>query len=262
MTQSLTLGFLSIARPTFDIPLAQAVTAQARDLLDSAGFTLTGPDALISTLEEARQAAQSLGDIDLLVLFQATFADSTMAVELAQAIGAPLLMWAIPEAPTGGRLRLNSLCGINLAGHALRRAGYSYKTIYADANDSVVVEKIRSVAQAGYVLRRLQGTQIGRIGEHPAGFDTCRVNYAELKNRFGVEIVQIALNAVFEQARQADPTEVETVREYLSPRLAGMDALDQPALNGTLGAYVTMRDLAAQKQLSGFAVRCWPEFFT
>jgi L-fucose isomerase-like protein len=262
MTQTLTLGFLSIARPTFDIPLAQEVTAQARAQLEQAGFALAGPATLVQTLDEARQAVQMLGEIDLLVLFQATFADSTMALTLAQAADAPLLMWAVPEAPTGGRLRLNSLCGINLAGHSLRRAGFHYTTVYAAADDPAAVDKIRVTAQAGQVRRRLRGTRIGLVGEHPDGFDTCRANRAGLKQTLGIEIVQFDLTTLFEQARRAEPDAIKAVHRDLTPRLAGMETLDQHALHGTLSAYVTLRDLAAQERLSGFAVRCWPEFFT
>ena len=61
--------------------------------------------------------------LDLLVVLQATFADSTMVMALAEVVEAPLLLWAVPEERSGGRLRLNSFCGINLGAHALRRGG-------------------------------------------------------------------------------------------------------------------------------------------
>ena len=44
-------------------------------------------------------------------------------------------MWALPEAQVGGRLRINSFCGINLAAHGLRRAGIRYDYIYAAPDD-------------------------------------------------------------------------------------------------------------------------------
>ena len=129
---ALTLGFVPIARTTFDIPLAESITAQARAALTEKGYDLTGPQALVSTLEDAQQAARQLADeaLDLVVIFQATFADSTMVMALAEAIDAPLMLWSVPEERTGGRLRLNSLCGINLAGHALTRTQRAYDYLY------------------------------------------------------------------------------------------------------------------------------------
>jgi hypothetical protein len=110
-----------------------------------------GPRALISDVDEARQAAQELADNppDLLLILQTTFADSTMVMSLAQAVDAPLLLWAVPEARTGGRLRLNSLCGINLAAHALKRAGCRYDYIYAEPDDPGALEQVRTLTLAG-----------------------------------------------------------------------------------------------------------------
>ncbi len=35
--------------------------------------------------------------------------------------------------------------------------------------------------------------QIGLVGEHPAGFDTCRYDPGELAELFGVEVTRFAL---------------------------------------------------------------------
>ncbi|MCB9114057.1 MAG: hypothetical protein H6639_03765 [Caldilineaceae bacterium] len=45
----------------------------------------------------------------------------------------------------------------------------------------------------------------------------------------------------------------------LAPNVA---ELDQAAVRGTAGVYHALRTLADDSQLSGVAVRCWPEFFT
>ena len=77
-----------------------------------------------NSVTRAIKSLQSI-DYDLLIIFQATFADRTMTVKIATALAddhpVPLLLWAVPDAREGGRLRLNSLCGINLAAHALRQ---------------------------------------------------------------------------------------------------------------------------------------------
>lgn len=254
----------SIARPTFDTALAAEVTAQVREQVKQLGFSLVGPAGLISSIEEARTAATAIAaeQPDLLLAFQATFADSTMVMALAQAVNAPLLLWAIPEARTGGRLRLNSLCGINLAGHALTRAGHRYDTIYAAADNPAALEQVRAMALAGMVRRRLGQTRLGRIGEHPAGFETCQFNPAALKEQLGLDVVQIELEQVFAQARQVDPQIVDEIAQNLAQTLTNLPELDQTAVRGTLATYVALRRFANQEQLHGLAVRCWPEFFT
>ncbi len=264
-TPPLNLGFIPIARPTFDIPLAQEVTARVRNQLQQAGFNLVGPaESLITNGQELQAALPELTQQppDMLLVMQATFADSAMALELAQAVDAPLLLWAIPEERTGGRLRLNSLCGINLAGHALTRAGYRYDYIYAPPGDPAALEKVEPLARAGQVRRRLAQARLGRIGQHPNGFVTCSFNRETIKQQLGVDIVQVELDRIFEQAQATDPDEVETVYQELSTRLGNLAELEQESLRRTLASYLALRQLAKQENLHGLAVRCWPEFFT
>lgn len=261
---TLTLGFVALARTTFDIELALDMTEQVRAGLRDADFALIGPADLVSTLDEAGAAADLLRQmpLDALLVFQATFADSTLLTRLTDALDAPPVLWAVPEAPSGGRLRLNALCGINLGAHALARARLPHTTIYAPPGDAEAMGKLRAVAQAGSVARRLKGARLGRVGEHPDGFDTCIPHAYALRTRFGVEMVQFALGDVFDAVRAADPARVEAVREQVDEQVAGLDEVDQSALRGTLAAYTALQDLARDQRLDGLAVRCWPQFFT
>ncbi len=259
-----TVALVPIARTTFDMALAEEITAQVRTQLDQTGLSITGTDALITTMDEIQTVAANLAAAppDLLLVLQSSFADSTMLMELAKMANAPLLMWAVPEAHTGGRLRLNSLCGINLGGHALTRAGHQYDTIYAAPDDPAAVEKIQAMALAGQVRRRLHGARLGRLGEHPDGFDTCQFDADNLKNIFGLEVHQLKLAQFFEQVKATEPRAIDAVIQDLGQTLPNLPKLNQPATRGTLGTYVTLRNIAQQEQLDGFAMRCWPEFFT
>ena len=265
MIAPLRIGFIPLARPTFDTALAAEVTAQARaTLLGTGALSLQGPEALVMDLPAAEAAAQMLaGDPpDLLVVFQASFADSTMVVQLARSVPAPVLLWAVPEERTGGRLRLNSFCGINLGGHGLRRAGFHYDYVYAGPGDPAAAEKALTLARAGRAARLLRGARIGRFGRNPDGFEPCTFDDQALTGLIGVRIVQRELGEVFAGARAAAETATEPLLAGLSQRVAGLAALDQTALHKSLGAFVTLRGLAAEHEFAGLAVRCWPEFFT
>jgi L-fucose isomerase-like protein len=109
----------------------------------------------------------------------------------------------------------------------------------------------------------LRHARVGRIGEHPGGFDSCKLDRPALRDLFGgLEVVQVELSSVFQSAQAVDPREIDTVLQALTRRLEGLDQLDQTSLRKTLAAYLAMQRLAADEQLDGLAVRCWPEFFT
>ncbi len=131
------IAFFPIVRVQFDVPLAEQMIQAARENLQKAGFELVGPQKPVSDLASVQAALAELTgkDVDLALVFQATFADSSMVSAIADALDAPIFLWAVPEAWTGGRLRLNSLCGTNLAGHALTLRGRKFDYAYAQPGD-------------------------------------------------------------------------------------------------------------------------------
>lgn len=258
------IALIPLARTTFDIPLAEEMTAIVHQQLKQTGVELIVPDQLITDMEAAQAAVRQISSesIDLLVIFQATFADSTMVTALAKATQAPLFLWAIPEALNGGRLRLNSLCGINLAGHALTLQQRRYSYSYAPPDDAATLQRIQELAAAGYVQRRLKSARLGVIGEHPPGMDSCHLDQPLLESRLGLKIQQVDLNEVFERAKQTPQADLAHVHVLLASRLNNLSQLDQNPLMGTLSVYNALKKIADELQLDALAVRCWPEFFT
>jgi len=55
---ALNVGLVPLARTTFDIALAEEITAQVRAQLEPDDFSLLGPEGLVTSLEEARAVAR------------------------------------------------------------------------------------------------------------------------------------------------------------------------------------------------------------
>jgi L-fucose isomerase-like protein len=259
------VSFIPIARTTFDLELAEEVTSAARKHLSQLPVMVNGPDELITNLKSAQMVANTLTTNipDLLIIFQATFADSTMVMSLVESVDSPTLLWAIPEDHTGGRLRLNSFCGINLAGHALTRAGHSYRHIFTSPNDPSVLDKVLPLAKAGHTRNILRQSRLGRIGENPEGFETCLLDADKIKNLFGLEVVQFDLvEDLFPLSRNIEDSRIDSIRNDLNEKVIGLNELEETATRGTLSVYAALQQLSLKRELGGFAVRCWPEFFT
>jgi len=122
---SATIGVVALGRTTFDVPFAEEITKAAFAQLDGLGVNVIGQRELLFDADAVKAALRVLKaqPLDLLLLLQVTFTDATMTVALADEIDAPVALWGFPEPRTGERLRLNSLCGINLAAHALGKSG-------------------------------------------------------------------------------------------------------------------------------------------
>lgn len=259
-----TIALIPIARTTFDIPFASEIFQRTLTALSQAGFELSGPSDLVTDSSKVQEIIHQMKEIpyDLIILLYCSFADSDLAKQIVTDTASPVLLWAVPEEPGGGRLRLNSLCGINLTGHSLHRTGYTYDYLYTLPEDLEAIEKIKVLANAGYTIRTLKGTKVGKIGHHPNGFDSCIPNQTGLEKFFGLELVQIELDTLFNRVRKISDHSIDHIRKDLDQRLDGLDDLDQASLNGTLKTYQVMQEFSQEKNLKGLAVRCWPEFFT
>jgi L-fucose isomerase-like protein len=219
---------------------------------------------MIVDLAAAQAAAEELGgeQLDLLLVFQSTFADARMTMALVDRLAAPLLLWALPESPSGARLRLNSLCGINLSAFSLKRSGRHFRYVYAAADDPAVPPQAESLARAGRALRLLRQARVGVIGQRPDGFDPCDYHADRLKALLNVEVVPFDLHDFFSQVMAQPGERIEARQASLGQELFNLAELDQAAVRGALGTLETLSDLSETRGLSGIAVRCWPEFFT
>jgi L-fucose isomerase-like protein len=280
------LGIIALARSTFDVPYAEAMAANAFGVLDQAGIATVGPRTLLFDADAVRAAMVDLtrAGVERLLLLQVTFTDAGTAVELAGQTKIPLAIWAFPEPRTGGRLRLNSFCGLNLALHALGRAGHQAAYLYSAPDAAGIEASVKAlvspaparvavlraparpdtheVAIADVAVAKLRNTTIGLVGEHPAGFDTCRFEDAAIGKLAGVTVKRIALADVFARAQSANNAKVDELVRSASSTLRGTGAVDQAQLNKSMRVFDALEGLAADNKCSAMAVRCWPEMFT
>ncbi len=265
---SVRVAMVTIARVNFDVPLAQSVADRVLARLEYAGLRVIGTrNLLITDALGAVRAAETLAAerFDLLLVLQATFADSSMVVQLSQPAheaGVPILLWAVPEAREGGRLRLNSLCGINLAAHALYLQGIAYDYLLADADDTVAIERAALLARASRAKNALNGVRIGVVGDAPTGFETCHYDAAELETLLRVKVLQIPLEQVLGDSATASDAARAPFLDRARQLAPNLDEMDAVATRGTAGVHAALTNQVQTHELSGVAVRCWPEFFT
>lgn len=136
-----------------------------------------------------------------------TFTDSSVCAAIAKSLDVPLVLWTFSETRTGGRLRLNSFCGVNLASHTLTRLGKSLDNVHGAPDSVVCLERILELARAAAVVSKLSEAKILVVGDHPVGFDACNFERHELKSRFGVDSVGMPITEFIESVK-ALPDEV------------------------------------------------------
>ncbi len=295
---TLRYGVAALARPTFDVPFAEEMKNRAFAALEAAGIEPVGPRTLLFDRAAAEHAIAQIGAagrIDLLLILQVTFTDATMTVKLAREARTPLAIWALPEPRSGGRLRLNAYCGLNLAAHALGLANVPHGWLYSTPDAPGVADSLRALSQpvaihqsaarqsragistvsgksmpgadvagrnAERALATLAGARITVVGQHPDGFDTCEYDPLLLQRLAGVQVNQVSLGSLFDRARAVAAPRVADVRRSAATQLDGLDAVDAEQLDRSFRVFCALDDVRLEEGSRGLAVRCWPEMFT
>ena len=280
-----TVGVLALGRGTFDVPFAEARLAAAMAALERTGATLVGPRTLLMDGDAVGEALDGMREagVTVTLVLQATFTDAAATVRIAERHGdRPLAIWAFPEPRMGGRLRLNAFCGLNLAAHALGRIDRTPGCLYADP-DAVETRTLRELIAgrlvppappvgpaevdgvspaAARAVNALHGARIGRLGEHPEGFDTCDYDERRLDALARVSVDPIELTDAFALADAASAQAVDRARAIAKADCGDLSGVEAGELDKSLRLHAALRSLKERGRYDAFAVRCWPECFT
>lgn len=281
------IGLLALARPTFDVPYAEEVAAAALATLQNLDAEILGSNQLLFDADSTEEALAQFEDerLDALLLLQVSFTDSSMTEAIGARFDAPIIIWTFPEARVGGRLRLNSFCGLNLAAFALVKAQSRFAYVHRAADDPAAVADIarllsgtielepsrrrpagdispEAAERAAEVAASLAGITIGVIGDHPLGFEPCGYEPETLSGVTGINVERMELTDLFSAAGETPIEVVSATRERADAALGNLDTLDQEALAKSLSLYSGLNKLIADHGWSGVATRCWPECFT
>jgi len=273
---------VALARPTFDLGCAQANFDSAKALLQELGAEVVGPADLVMTPEDVAAAAIPAGD--LYILFMASFSDASPAVELLGKVPGPVLLWSMREpGEVGERLKLNSMCGANLAAHALMSAGQTFRHLHGNADEDQVRTKLAQalagnlpaastpapssgpladIAETKAALARLSGKRIGTIGEAPNGFTPCTFDGPKLKELFGLNILPLTMVDAFAKIAEVPSVRAQAAHDAAVAAQPTLTAVNTAEAIKVAGVEVTLDDWQEKDHLDAIAVRCWPEFPT
>jgi L-fucose isomerase-like protein len=237
-------------------------------LQETAGFELKVIEKGIYTLEEAQQAADALSQwgADFILLQSSSFA----AAEFIRPFAASRLrlgLWGVPEGEPSaeGGLPLNSFTGVNLYNSLLKTRLKEYphpvKWFFGHSENPSFKERFEITVQALRALVNLRGSRVGLAGGVAPGFDNLTVDPAVLKNKLGVEVVELDFDAVLKRAQTLEDQKlIDAVKKsFLQPNV-NFNAHLGGQLEKLSRLQIAYSQFAQEEGLSAFAISCWPRF--
>ncbi len=256
----LRVGYACCARLSFDGDYARQLFRESLESLSRMDVELIHEQDLTVTEEDAEALADRFHDqrVDVVLVQYGTFALGTLMPIFADRLAAPILLWGVPE-PTldGPKLRSNSFCGINMNAHTLMRLGRKYDYIFCGPREAS--EALAPSLRVIDCLRRLRRTRLGLVGYRVPGFYTSTFDEMGLRRLLGVEVHHVTTAELFDTARAVEPGRRQEEAKAIRATAAACD-VPEDDLDKAGGLIFAFQEIARRNRLTGFAVKCWPEF--
>ncbi len=255
MKQKIRLGLVCFARETYDFHAAadiyKAIIGELAPV-DAVEWEII-PELVISVEDAKKAAARFSGArVDALVCISGTFHLGHLVLELKKQVRVPVLLWGLDELPyNGGKIRLNSVCGVNLDASNLYKAGIDdYRAIVGKSIDQDWIDAIR-------VIVALRESHVGIIGYRADGFFNLSVDDPSLYGAMGVLVDHFELSDIYaakiESAALAErESAIRSLFDVSELRLEQVQKVAE--LSAKLDAF------CRSKSIDALAIRCWPEF--
>ncbi len=255
MKQKIKIGVVCLARKTFDYEAARQIYGKIQINLRKIPYVdWEFESELVFEIIDAQKAAHNFTqkEIDALVCISGTFALGYLVLELNKIIQRPILLWALEELPyNGGKIRLNSVCGINLNASNLYKSGIkNYNVVIGDMIDEDWLDAIR-------IIKSFSSAHIGLLGYRAKGFLNLDVDELDLYRELGVLIDHFELSEIFDFR-----IENKQVQERLQQIKTVFDisGISEEQLVKVAELIVKFDNFLKCYNLDSIAIKCWPEF--
>lgn len=252
------VGIACLARKTFDFNAAFEIfqRIQTSTLPNIPNIDWVIIPELVIEIQDAQIAAHHLAsqEIDAFICLSGTFALGHLVLEFNKVLKKPILLWGLDELPyNGGKIRLNSVCGVNLNASNLYKAGV--KDFHAIVGEEL--SELENWLDAIRILSVFQTAHIGIIGYRAQGFFNLDVDELDLYNQTGVLIDHYELTQVFQTP--VKDSEIESRKQQVK-NLFDTSLITEDQIEKVASLTAKFDRFMRTNNLTTCAIRCWPEF--
>lgn len=248
------IGVVCLARKTFDFEAAAEIYSRSKaDLEKIKDINWTFVDDLVIEPDEAQKAGEVLAaqSLDGVVIISGTFHLGHLALIIDKILHKPILLWGFNELPyNGGKIRLNSVCGVNLNASNLFKSGNdNYACCIGDSIDTGWLDAIRMKAA-------LNNAHVGIAGYRADGFFNLSVEDTSLFKNTGILLDHYELKEIMDgYADDGLGFPASEVKNIFNCACVSETQVEKVAnLSNSIERFL------CSNKLDALAIRCWPEF--
>ena len=274
--RSTRIGFATLGLDTYWAQftgLRERLLAQ-RDAIRSLwgkGFDIVDA-GMIDSAGKAREAAERLRGVDLMVLHVATYCVSSSIVPFLTVIRVPYLVLNVQQSPvidfakvnampdkgmaTGEWLAYCQACAIPEIACVLKRSGLQFHIITGHLQEPHVGEQLGIWSSAAQVATTLRHSQFGILGNYYNGMLDIYSDVRGLSLTFGCHFELIEMCEVRQLRNALTDTDIEREQSALSSMMDISAQCDSCEIDRAARTSAAIRKLAERHTLGGLAYYC------
>ncbi len=275
------IGYLALARDTFDINYALDNKQKFEKFIDILDIKYSHFKELITDDETGKKAIRYFKKLNCskYIIAQTTFTDAKFITSFAKTFNKPIHLISFKEPRTGKRLRLNSLCGVNLAMHSLIKLKYKPEFSIFINNKLFEMEKINNFLKNKKILKnntlkKIKNSKkkddnifskkknLGLVGKRPDGFFTCDYDNREIEKKLNYSLKKIKLETLFNISKNVSNKDITKTKNQIKKDLKSVSKLNANELNKSISIFHGLEKIKNDNKIDTFAIKCWPEMFT
>lgn len=246
------IGVVCLARKTFDFKEAEKIYRNKIKELKTFDYVdFEFYNDLVIDIEDLEKVYENIKEIDGLIIISGTFHLGHLAVNLYKKYKVPVLLWAFDELPyDGGKIRLNSVCGLNLNASNLYKMG-------VDNFHYVIGDKIdENWLKAVNIKKAVSQAKLAILGSRAHGFFNLGVDELGLFGKSGAMFDYYQLNEIYDLAENANPNLFsDEIKKTFD-----ISSISEFQLEKVSKLTFALKKFMDDNKLNGLAIRCWPEF--
>ena len=203
--------------------------------------------------EEAAEAGKYMASnlVDGYVFISGTFHLGHLPLILNSYIRRPVLFWAFDELPyNGGKIRLNSVCGINL------NASNFYKAGIRGASFNIGPDIDEAWLGAMKMYRAIHMANMAIAGYSADGFFNVNVCDLDLYKNADILVNHYELQDLYSKVN----TDPDAISDQDIEKIYCCDSITSKQTKMVAQLAQSMKDFMDENKIDALTVRCWPEF--
>ncbi len=196
-------------------------------------------------------------DLDALVIVEITWIMDSMQYIFINELQLPTVFWAVPYTETF------SIGCVQHFGSILKGQGYEYDYVYGLADNEKAVQKVKTVAEAGQIIKAIKGMRLALVGPRQtwrvAGSQDMSSEEWEFSKKFGVTLIHIEMTDITDRAEAISDAQARETLKCLSKRTGKVLANEATMLH-MAKVYLATKEVVKKYSLDAMAAECYPMF--